>query len=118
VHTLTRALPLIAIAVLAGCSADPVASADAVTIESSDDACTLSETELPSGSTTFSITNSGDDVTEVYVYDGDRVVTEKEDIGPGTSAELTVDLEPGDYEVACKPGMVGDGIRTPITVGS
>jgi iron uptake system component EfeO len=118
VHTLTRALPVLAIALLAGCSADPAASADAVTIESSADACTVSETDLPSGSTTFSITNTGDDVTEVYVYDGDRVVTEKEDIGPGTSADMTVDLEAGDYEVACKPGMVGDGIRTPITVAS
>jgi iron uptake system component EfeO len=114
----TRAVPLLAILALAGCASDTGASADAVTIDSSDDACTVSPTELAGGTTTFSITNSGDDVTEVYVYDGDRVVTEKEDIGPGTTADLTVDLEPGDYEVACKPGMVGDGIRTAITVGS
>lgn len=96
----------------------------AVTVSATDEACDLSETELPSGITTFAITNDGSQVNEVYVYAPDsaagsgftRIVTEKEDIGPGTAYELTVDLTSGDYEVACKPGMVGDGIRTPVTV--
>ncbi|TXR57327.1 iron uptake system protein EfeO [Quadrisphaera setariae] len=92
-------------------------AADAsVAINASDGACEVAKTDLPGGVTTFSITNTGSQVTEVYVYDGDRIVTEKENIGPGTSYDLTVDLTEGKYQVACKPGMVGDGIRQAIAV--
>ena len=56
-------------------------------------------------------------VTEVYVYGpNNRVMGEVENIGPSTRRSLVVDLPGGDYEVACKPGMTGDGIRTPIHV--
>jgi len=93
------------------------AAADAaVAVNATDSACEVAKTDLPGGVTTFSITNSGSQVTEVYVYDGDRIVTEKENIGPGTSYDLTVDLTEGQYQVACKPGMVGDGIRQTVAV--
>ena len=112
-------------ALVAGCSSDPVPAGDGgaagggpVTIEATDEECTLSSTELDAGITTFAITNGGSQVTEVYVYDGDRIVTEKENIGPGTSYELTVDLTEGGYQVACKPGTVGDGIRTDVAVAA
>jgi iron uptake system component EfeO len=107
---------------LTGCSTDPepaAATSDAagpVQVDAADDSCSLSRTDLTSGITTFAISNSGSQVTEVYVYDGDRIVTEKENIGPGTSYDLTVDLPAGSYQVACKPGMTGDGIRTDIAV--
>jgi iron uptake system component EfeO len=39
-----------------------------------------------------------------------------ENIGPGTMRDLSVDLGAGTYEVACKPGQTGDGIRQKITV--
>jgi iron uptake system component EfeO len=56
-------------------------------------------------------------VTEFYVYaEGDRIMQEVENIGPGLTREMRVELPAGQYEGACKPGMVGDGIRTPITV--
>ncbi|GAB7193615.1 iron uptake system protein EfeO [Kineococcus sp. NUM-3379] len=120
-------LPLLAAAVLAGCTDAPGTTAapggqdgaadGTVAVRAADDACEVSRTELTSGITTFAITNEGSDVTEVYVYaPGDRIVTEKENIGPGTSYELTVDLTEGGYQVACKPGMVGDGIRQDVTV--
>ena len=122
------ASPLVLLAsalVVSACSSDPEPAASTgdvdapVTIEATDDACELSRTDLAAGITTFEITNSGSQVNEVYVYaDGDRIVTEKENIGPGTSYELTVDLTEGDYEVACKPGMVGDGIRTGVVVAA
>jgi uncharacterized cupredoxin-like copper-binding protein len=77
----------------------------------------VARTDLSSGSTTFAVTNKGRDVTEVYVYgEGDKVIGEVENIGPGTSRDFTVDLGAGTYEVACKPGQKGDGIRTEITV--
>ena len=59
------------------------------------------------------ITNNGDKVTEFYVYgEGERVMGEVENISPGLQRKLIVQLsEPGTYQTACKPGMVGDGIR-------
>ena len=41
---------------------------------------------------------------------------EVENIGPSTKRNLIVDLVPGDYQVACKPGMVGNGIRSALKV--
>ncbi len=90
---------------------------DAVAVTAGTTSCDVAKTDLPAGTTTFKVTNDGDDVTEVYVYaDGDEVKGEVENIGTGTSRDLAVDLTAGTYEVACKPGMKGDGIRTKITV--
>ncbi|MFB7330914.1 iron uptake system protein EfeO [Streptomyces adustus] len=36
-------------------------------------------------------------------------------IGPGTKAVITAEIKAGDYEIACKPGMKGDGIRQKVT---
>jgi iron uptake system component EfeO len=47
---------------------------------------------------------------------GDRVMGEVENIAPGLSRELHVELPAGTYETACKPGMVGKGIRGGLKV--
>jgi iron uptake system component EfeO len=47
---------------------------------------------------------------------GDRVMGEVENIAPGLSRELIVELAAGTYETACKPGMIGKGIRNAFTV--
>jgi iron uptake system component EfeO len=47
---------------------------------------------------------------------GDRVMGEVENIAPGLSRELRVELTAGSYETACKPGMIGKGIRSALTV--
>lgn len=117
-HRTVCATVLLAL-VLTGCAdsgSTSAASADAVRVTSSAHACTLSSTALPAGSTVFRIENTGSKVTEVYLYAGDRVVAEKEDIGPGTTYELTAEVGAGTYDVMCRPGMAGDGIRTPVTV--
>jgi iron uptake system component EfeO len=112
---------------LAGCQAKESASTSAeegsdapaeITVEASDDACALSGTEGKTGSNTFVITNSGSKVTEFYVYDeGERVMGEVENVSPGLERKLIVQLtEPGTYQTACKPGMIGDGIRGDYTV--
>jgi plastocyanin len=89
----------------------------AVAITASDSACAVAKTTLAAGKTTFRVRNTGSDVTEVYVYTSDNVVvTEKENIGPGTEATFTATMAAGHYQVACKPGMQGDGIRTDIEV--
>jgi len=101
-------------------TADPSASgsAGALTVTSTDTACDVSATEADSGTVRFSVTNAGDDVTEFYLLgeDGLRVVAEVENVGPGLSRDLIAQVEPGTYFTACKPGMVGDGIRAEFTV--
>jgi iron uptake system component EfeO len=89
-----------------------------ITVEASDTACTLSGTEGKTGANTFVITNNGNKVTEFYVYDeGERVMGEVENISPGLQRKLIVQLsQPGTYQTACKPGMIGDGIRADYTV--
>ena len=112
----TRALLLAALLAAAGACSEDEAGAGAVAVRATDDTCTAETTQLPAGSTTFSVKNEGSEVTELYVYDGERVVGEVEDVGPGTTRTLTVDLAAGDYELACKPGERGDGIRQAVTV--
>lgn len=118
-----RALPLAALAALtlplAACvDNDAPAAADAITVDSSASACDVSASEAPSGNVTFTVTNSGDDVTEFYLLADDRlrVVSEVENIGPGLTRDLVVQVAPGDYYTACKPGMVGDGLVSAFTV--
>jgi len=94
--------------------ADPGQSAPSeITVTASDSACELSGTEGATGANTFVITNNGTKVTEFYVYgEGERVMGEVENISPGLQRKLIVQLgEAGTYQTACKPGMVGDGIR-------
>jgi iron uptake system component EfeO len=122
-----RFLPLIAVSAagllaLTGCVANKTDASSpdaALTVDSSADACAVSAAEAPSGNLSFSVTNSGDQVTEFYLLaeDGLRIVGEVENIGPGLSRDLVVQLAPGSYLTTCKPGMVGDGIdKTAFTV--
>ncbi len=114
---------------LAGCTAKEDAGAGgagteaagaptAITVTATDTACELSAAEGTTGATTFQITNNGNKVTEFYVYgEGERVMGEVENISPGLNRKLIVQLtEPGTYQTACKPGMVGDGIRSDFKV--
>ena len=107
---------LVALVTLAACSSSD-SGGSAIAVTATDTECQVAATELKAGSHTFEVDNKGRVVTEVYVYGpGDKVVTEKEDIGPGTRARFKATLTPGRYEVACKPGQSGNGIRQPITV--
>jgi iron uptake system component EfeO len=108
--------------VLAACSDDAGSGDDAaaggpIAVTASDSACEVAATDVDAGTVTFKVTNKGVKVTEFYVYaQGDRVMGEVENIAPGLSRELHVELPAGTYETACKPGMVGKGIRGALTV--
>ncbi len=103
---------------LAGCSGSKSASGSGpVKVTATDTECTVATVNLPAGAHVFSVRNTGSKVTEFYVYgEGDRVVGEVENIAPGVSRDLRVELAAGSYQAACKPGMVGDGIRSTLTV--
>jgi iron uptake system component EfeO len=105
--------------VFVACSDSPSSprKPEGVTVKASDTACLVATTTFGSGNQSFVVSNAGSQVTEVVVYGpGDRVVGEVSNIGPSTGKKLTVALKPGRYEITCKPGLVGKGIRTPITV--
>ncbi|MED5813828.1 iron uptake system protein EfeO [Mycolicibacterium sp. 050232] len=84
-----------------------------ITVDASDTECKLSGTTATTGASTFVVTNSGNKVTEFYVYgEGERVMGEVENISPGLKRQLIVQLtQPGTYQTSCRPGMVGEGIR-------
>ncbi len=88
-----------------------------VAVSSTDDACKLSATEAPAGPLTFEVTNDGSSVTEFYLLapDGQSILGEVENIGPGLSRELVVQAAAGSYVAQCKPGMKGEGIRVDFT---
>ncbi|MCF7551264.1 iron uptake system protein EfeO [Pseudonocardia sp. WMMC193] len=107
---------------LAGCTstAQPPAaeSGGPITVAAGDTSCEVSAVEAPAGNISFSVKNTGTKVTEFYLYGtGDRIMGEVENIGPGLSRDLIVEVpDGGSYTTACKPGMVGEGIRAPFTV--
>jgi iron uptake system component EfeO len=123
---LTAAAILFAAPVLAACgteSTDPGDGGDggdarSLTVQSSEDACDLSATDAPAGVLNFDVTNTGSQVTEFYLLgdDGLRIVAEIENVGPGATQKLTVNAPAGSYITACKPGMVGEGIRSEFTI--
>jgi len=120
------ALSLAAALALTGCADKPAATGGStatgaggpITVNATDTACELSATTAKAGTVTFQVTNSGSKVNEFYLYaEGDRIVSEVENITPGLSRELKVEItEPGTFTTSCKPGMVGDGIRGTFTV--
>lgn len=111
---------LLAVAGLAGCGGGEDADATnggPIAVKATDTVCEVGDTEIDAGQVTFKVTNTGSKVNEFYVYAaGDRVMGEVENIAPGLSRELRVELTAGTYETACKPGMSGRGIRGALKV--
>ncbi|HVW45181.1 MAG TPA: iron uptake system protein EfeO [Amycolatopsis sp.] len=89
-----------------------------ITVAASDTTCQVSTTKANAGNVTFEVTNKGTKVTEFYLYaEGDRIIGEVENIAPGLTRKLTVQVpNAGNYQTACKPGMAGDGIRGAFVV--
>ncbi|MEU3183009.1 iron uptake system protein EfeO [Streptomyces sp. NPDC006923] len=115
----TAVAAVAALTTVTGCAekSDTKAGDGAVRVTAKDDSCEVSRTEFPAGHVELAVENKGSKVTEVYVlFPDDRIVTERENIGPGTKAKVTAEVKAGTYEIACKPGMKGDGIRQKITV--
>jgi iron uptake system component EfeO len=119
----SAASAITAVVALAGCTSTAPQSAapgepGPITVKAADTACDVSASSAPAGKINFSINNSGTKTTEFYLYGtGDRIMGEVENIGPGLTRQLIVEVpDGGTYTTACKPGMVGDGIRAPFTV--
>ncbi|MFJ3668228.1 iron uptake system protein EfeO [Streptomyces sp. NPDC090106] len=113
----TATAAVVALTALTGCT-EKGGSGDGdrvIDVTATDTACTVSKKEFPAGHVELAIENKGSKVTEVYVlFPDDRVVTERENIGPGTKQRVTAEVKAGTYTIACKPGMKGDGIRQEV----
>ncbi|MES4906858.1 MULTISPECIES: iron uptake system protein EfeO [unclassified Streptomyces] len=114
----TAVAAVASLAAVSGCAEKSDAKgSDAIRITASDDKCEVSKTTFPAGHVKLAVENKGSKVTEVYVYaPGDRIVTERENIGSGLKVGITAEIKAGSYEIACKPGMKGHGIRQKVTV--
>lgn len=102
---LLTTLPLLA--ALTGCV--PNHPANSVTVTMTDESCVVEPATAPAGPTTFNITNSGTDVNEFEIVAADKstIITEKENVGPGTTVKHVVDLQPGEFFTGCKFQQVG-----------
>jgi len=119
--TALAAAGALALAGVAACDKDPgggstPAAGGPIAVTATDSECKVASTAVSAGTVSFKVTNQGSKVTEFYVYaPGDRVMGEVENIGPGLSRDVHIELPAGSYETACKPGMVGKGIRGAFT---
>lgn len=124
----------------AACGGGGGSAADAdLQIDLADFSIELSTDTVPSGSVLFAASNAGPtthefevfsvpdgvDLAEIPIADdvadvegaGLKVVDEIEDIVAGTSAELTLNLEPGSYAVVCNlPEHYAQGMYAAFTV--
>jgi iron uptake system component EfeO len=114
---LTAVATAAALTAVTGCTEKGSAGSDdqVINVTATDDKCEVSKKEFPAGHVELAIENKGSKVTEVYIlFPDDRIVTERENIGPGTKQKVTAEVKAGDYTIACKPGMKGDGIRQEV----
>jgi iron uptake system component EfeO len=118
---------LVAAALITGMSLSPLVSCTTgsdgsddrtIAVTSTDESCDLSADSAPAGHLVFKVTNSGSTVTEFYLYDPDRlsIVGRVDDLGPGLSRDLVMDLPAGSYVRTCEPGVVVEGGSGGFTV--
>ncbi|MEU9464146.1 iron uptake system protein EfeO [Streptomyces sp. NPDC058322] len=114
----TAAATVAALTAVTGCAQKSDGKGDgALQVVAKDDSCEVSKKKVPAGHIELAVQNKGSKVTEVYVlFPDDRIVAERENIGPGTKANITAEIKAGSYEIACKPGMKGHGIRQKLEV--
>ena len=101
---------------MTGCAANNSGSSSdgPIEVKITDTSCEVASNEVPSGTVTFSITNSGTATNEFEILAEDQlqIISERENLTPGTTVELTVQLEPGSYYTASKTNMVGALVGT------
>jgi len=137
-----------ALLAVAGCSSGGVAGATSVAATAKSADASLSEfkialdnSNLAAGSVTFTVANKGTIAHEFVVLKTDlspdaipsngeggieeegnekiEVIDEAEDIAPGVTTSLTVDLKPGRYLVMCNvPGHFIGGMHASVQVTS
>ena len=122
-----RVLPLLAVVLLVGCGSDDGNDQASADTSSAGESVELTATEFkfdPStieiasaGETTFTVVNDGE-FTHALEIEGQGIEEETDEIDGGTTTELTVDLEPGEYEFYCPVGNHREqGMEGTLVVG-
>ena len=109
---LALALPLLAACSQSGGGA-ATAGSGSIAVTVNDQGCTPSPIEAPAGTIVFAVTNGGTEAGEFEVLEGTQVLNEVEDIVPGVTQEMTIDLGAGTYELIC---YLDDSPRGTLTV--
>jgi uncharacterized cupredoxin-like copper-binding protein len=119
------ALLVVLLALAAGCGSDDSSdestaeTANTVDVGASDFKFEPSSLSVDAaGRTTFRLTNNGG-TTHALELEGNGIEEETDEIGPGESAEVTVDLKDGRYEFYCPvDGHREQGMEGTLVVGS
>ncbi len=109
--------------------------ADAATVSATlrDGAIELSRSRVPAGPVSLQVENQGTMIHEIEVFVGEgtdlpvsnnvadtsgmELIDEVEDIAPGLTPTLDLDLDPGNYVIICNlPGHYQMGMVTELTV--
>src|SRR4051812_19064535 len=112
---------LVSLSALSACGKDDRAGAKGgggvIDVTATDSSCEVGAKTAPAGAVTFKGINKGSQVNELEIVAPDgKVASERENIGPGTGVEVTVQLAAGTYKVMCSAGMTGKGPSQPLTV--
>ncbi|SDH42883.1 iron uptake system protein EfeO [Agrococcus jejuensis] len=94
---------------LAGCVPNQP-DAEAIDVAIADGACDVAVAQATAGTVEFTMVNSGSQVDEFEIFADDQlqIVAERENLAnDGQPVSLRVQLQPGTYYTACRPGMVG-----------
>ena len=92
------------------------ATGESVAITETEFSIDPSDVKTKAGEVTFDITNDGGTVHNLEI-EGNGVEEVSDDLDPGQKGELTVDLQPGTYEMYCAIGDHADqGMEGTLTV--
>lgn len=110
-------------------------NAEVVSVDLADFTIELSRDTVPAGRVTFAVRSDGPSVHEIEIFDGAspgqtlpveqsvadttglELVDEVENLLPGSTNQLTVDLDPGTYLIICNlPTHYANGMWAILTV--
>ncbi|HNC92266.1 MAG TPA: iron uptake system protein EfeO [Solirubrobacterales bacterium] len=107
---------------LAACGSDESggSAAQKIAVEITDEGCQPTDLKAKSGPATFTVTNTASDVNnEFEVLDGALIVGERENLVAGLSGDVSVNLDPGTYDIVCgNPGNREPTGRLVVTGGN
>lgn len=92
-------------------------NAPVISVTATDTGCIPDKSTVAAGKVWFKLTNQGQRINELYLEStkGNELV-EVEKIRKGQSGAFGTQVKPGNYLLACAPGMGDTQIRTPLKV--